>query len=309
MKQLCFILWFVCGAIFSQEIISEEVLLKNGDIELPGTLSYPDLSKSVPLVIFVHGSGNGDRDGNQGNLAKADHIKILADSLNTKGIAFYRYDKRSSNFNNFKYLKKTRFVDLADDVKTAIDFFSKNKRFNSIHLIGHSQGSLVAMLATTKSVTTYTSLAGPGTSIGTTLVTQISAQNEDLGKAAELHIKELLETDTIQEVNLFLISIFNPDTQPFLKEWLLYDPSHEIKKLNIPTLIINGTADSQVTEQDANLLFEAKPNAKLVIIEKMNHLLKMVENTAENQKSYTDPNFPISVELIKEVAEFIKANE
>ncbi len=53
-----------------------------------------------------------------------------------------------------------------------------------------------------------------------------------------------------------------------------YDPANEIAKLKIPTLIIQGTTDLQVSVDDAKLLLDAKPASKLVIIENMNHFLK-----------------------------------
>lgn len=309
MKKIIPFLLLVSYFVSSQEVISEEVKLNNNSIELPGTLSYPNQEEQVPLVIFIHGSGNIDRNGNQGDLAKADYIKILADSLNTKGIAFYRYDKRTSNPNNFEYLKKIRFQDLIDDAIVVINHFKNDLRFNSMHLIGHSQGSLVAMLAAKKDIKSYISLAGPGTSIRQTLIKQVSAQNKDLSKATAQHIEELIKTDTIQEVNPFLISVFAPQNQKFLKEWMLYNPSEEIKKLKIPIAIINGNADLQVSEEDANLLHQAKLGSLLILIEKMNHVLKIVENLPENQKSYIDPDFPISIKLINLISEFIKENE
>ena len=83
---------------FSQsDITSEEFLLKNDSIQLPGTLSYNKTIKQQPLVIFIHGSGNVDRNGNQAGMANANYIKQLSEKLNTNGIAFYRYYKRTSN--------------------------------------------------------------------------------------------------------------------------------------------------------------------------------------------------------------------
>ncbi len=307
-----FLYFILCAQMcIAQEIVSENLHLYNDSIYLPGILSYPKLSGKLPLAIFIHGSGNGDRDGNQGTLVKSDHIKQLADSLNSHGIAFYRYDKRSAtveNLNHFK-METFRIGDLANDADIAIQKFSKDTRFASLHLIGHSQGSLVGMLAVSEAIDSYISLAGPGTSIDKTMIRQLTAQNEDMGKVAAAYFKELKETDTIQNVNPFLLSIFAPMNQKYLKDWASLNPSEKIKELNIPTLIINGDADSQITIEDANLLSKSKPDAKLSIIKKMNHLLKTVTNYAENQRSYSDPSFPISADLIEVISEFIKTNE
>jgi len=85
--------------------------------------------------------------------------------------------------------------------------------------------------------------------------------------------------------------------------------SEEIKKLKIPIAIIGGNADLQVSEEDANLLHQAKLGSLLILIEKMTHVLKIVENLPENQKSYLEPDFPISIKRINQISEFIKENE
>ena len=93
-------------------IVTEDLELKNGAIELPGTLSYDTSLKKQPLLIFIQGSGNPDRNGNQVGLGvNANYIKMLRDRMNAVGIAFYSFDKRNvtpSNIplfkNNFKLL-------------------------------------------------------------------------------------------------------------------------------------------------------------------------------------------------------------
>ena len=308
MKKKIYLFLLIPISFFGQEIISEDYELYNGDIYLPGTLSYPKSNKEIPLAIFIHGSGNGDRNGNQGNLAHADHIKQLADSLNAKGIAFYRFDKRNATPSNLDKIEmeKATIHDLAKDVSVSVLEFDNDPRFSSIHLIGHSQGSLVGILAVSDKVDGYVSLAGPGTTIDKPLIRQIKAQNPDLGKIAEEHVKELMETDTIAEVNFLLMSIFAPQGQKYLKDWMSLDPAKEIQKIEIPVLIVNGDSDIQVTIEDAHLLKQAKPEARLVIIKNMNHMLKIVENATENTASYTNPSFPLSQELVEALVEFIR---
>jgi fermentation-respiration switch protein FrsA (DUF1100 family) len=48
--------------------------------------------------------------------------------------------------------------------------------------------------------------------------------------------------------------------------WLKYNPQDEIKKLKIPTLLLNGTNDLQVSVGEAELLKKSKPDAELVIL-------------------------------------------
>ena len=45
------------------EVVEEEMVLKNGQIELPGTFTLPARCKDkVPAVVLVAGSGPNDRD-------------------------------------------------------------------------------------------------------------------------------------------------------------------------------------------------------------------------------------------------------
>lgn len=293
--------------LWCQKIVSEEVELKNGEIKLPGTLSYPELKEKTPLVIFVHGSGNIDRNGNQaGTQIKANYIKTLADSLNTKGIAFYRYDKRTSIITNLEKSKNITLLDFVKDVKTAIDYFSDDKRFGSIHIIGHSQGSLVGILSVTDEIDSYISIAGPSKTIDKTIITQLEKQNTEFAKTARKHFDELAQTDTIQQVNPLLMSIFAPQNHKFLANWMRLNPEEEIKKLDLPILILNGDADLQVSDENAEMLHKANPQSKLSIIPKMNHLLKEVNTMEENQKAYTDETIPLSQRLVKEIVNFVK---
>jgi len=78
-QNLILVLLFVFSNSFAQEIVSEEIELWNDSVAIPGTLSYPETTKKIPLMIFVHGSGNVDRYGNQsGTFVQANYIKTLA---------------------------------------------------------------------------------------------------------------------------------------------------------------------------------------------------------------------------------------
>ncbi|MEO9511183.1 MAG: alpha/beta hydrolase [Flavobacteriaceae bacterium] len=305
LKRLVRCIFFIPLLTLSQETISEEIDIFNGDIHIPGTLTYSKSHEKIPLAIFVHGSGNIDRNGNQQPYIKANYIAQLADNLTASGIGFYRYDKRTSLPENLTRIKNVRINDFVSDVKLVIDKFKNDIRFSSIHLIGHSQGSLVAMLSITNNVTSYISIAGPSETIDKTIVSQISNQMEELGKVAQLHIEELMSNDTIVQVNPMLLQVFAPQNQKFLKSWMLINPSEEIKKIEIPILIIAGENDLQVPLLHAKALKKAKPDASMVTIPEMNHVLKTVKTKDLNQKSYLSPDFALSQELVLSISEFI----
>lgn len=282
------------------QVKSEEININNMAIQLPGTLTYS--SEKSPLIIWVHGSGGVDRHGNQ-----PQYIKQFRDEINKNNIAFFSYDKRTANPKNITFLQQdgVLIVDFISDVKEVVNHFKDDERFTEIILAGHSQGSLIAMLAL-DNVDKYISIAGAGETIDKTLVRQITAQSAEFGKLTETYLKELNETGEIKEVDPNLMSLFAPQNQPFLASWVAINPLEEIKNVKVPALIINGDKDLQVQVADAEKLKKAKPDATLIIIKNMNHVLKEIEKDEDNMKSYMSADFPISKQLIQTIVEFVK---
>jgi hypothetical protein len=301
--KLFYIFLFISSIITGQNIISEEIMIKNDSIELPGTLSYA--KENSPLIIWIHGSGNVDRNGNQGSIVKANYIQKFRKAVNANDIAFFSYDKRTANPKNFKFLKGIIYEDLANDAKIVVSHFKNDNRFSEIILIGHSQGSLTAMLAS-EGIDKYISIAGSSTSIDKTIVAQISKQSKPLGESAKAHFKELLETGDIKQVNPFLVSVFAKQNLKFIASWAKYNPSKEIQKIKIPILIINGDKDLQVKMNDAQKLHNANTSSILSIISKMNHVLVEIENDSDNLKSYYSSDFKQSKKLVTTIVNFIK---
>jgi len=66
------------------------------DNALHSSLLLPkEMSKTVPVVLILSGSGPTDRNGNSPMLpGKNNSLKMLADGLAENGIASLRYDKR-----------------------------------------------------------------------------------------------------------------------------------------------------------------------------------------------------------------------
>lgn len=283
---------------FSQTT-TQEITIQNQAIQLPGTLSYS--AKNSPLIIWVHGSGGVDRYGNQ-----PQYIQQFRTAVNKEKIAFFSYDKRTANPNNRAFLKEgVLFNDFILDVKEVVNHFKNDTRFNSITLVGHSQGSLTAMMAL-KNVDNYISIAGAGETIDKILIKQLRAQSLEYANIAKAHFKELKETGSIKEVNPNLMAIFAKPNQEFWSSWIAVDPIKALKKITIPTLIINGDKDIQVGVENASKLKAAKPNASYAIIQNMNHILKDIEKEADNIKSYNSPEFPVSKQLIETIVSFVK---
>ncbi len=290
------------------EISKTDTVVRNGDISLRSQLLIPDVGQKPPVVLLIAGSGPTDMNGNNPMMTN-NSLKFLAQDLAKKGIASLRYDKRTvaANQNNMEE-SEIRFGDFVDDAVKCLEFLKNDKRFGDIYIIGHSQGSLVGMLAAKRiPVSGFISIAGAGEPIGETLVRQISAQSAQLGEETEKIVDSLEAGHTVKNVNPMLAPVFHASVQPFLISWMKYDPTEVIGELNIPVLIIQGTTDIQVTRQDAQRLKEADPQAMLVFIEGMNHIFKQApEERTENMKTYMNPDLPVVPELVDTVADFIK---
>ena len=153
----------------------------------------------------------------------------------------------------------------------------------------------------------FISLAGPSERIDETILKQVEASAPNLSADTKRVFEILRSGKTTDDYPIGLASVFNKPTQPFIAEWMQYAPLEEIKKLDMPILIINGSNDFQVTQTDAKTLHAAVPDSKLALIENMNHALVLFEGTDKlaNMKSYSDINRPLSAELISLISNFI----
>ena len=277
---------------------------------LNGTLYAPiKQNNTTKLVILIAGSGPTNRDGNQIGLTN-NSLKLLAESLVKNGIAVYSYDKRifaqmasgkldeaSLSFDNF-----------IDDAKAVVLYFKNQKKYHSIIIAGHSEGALIGMLAANGNADAYISIAGAGRPIDEVLLEQIGKQAPFLKEEVEKNLATLKSGNTFELKNQMLASLFRASVQPYMISWIKYHPQNEIKKLQIPSLLINGDKDIQVSVQDAQLLQQVKPDAQLQIIPNMNHIFKVIQgDDAENKASYTNPELPISTELTSIITTFIRS--
>lgn len=285
-----------------------EMNIPSKGVEISGTLTMPaHAHAAVPLVILIAGSGPTDRDCNQQGM-KSDAFKKLAHALVMNGIAVFRYDKRGVGKSTMKNFDESmlRFDDMVSDASAVRTTFAQDKRFASITFAGHSEGSLVGMLATPKG-SKYISIAGPGEDAATMLKTQLKGK---LGSLEEQTFKQLDSLASGLQVTCSipaLMSLFRPSVQPYLISWFKYTPTEIIRELDAPVLIVNGTADLQVAKEQAEKLHLAKKGSTLLLIDNMNHVLTELSATdiTTNSESYGKPELPISKKLVDAMTLFI----
>lgn len=287
--------------------IEKEYNIAISTSEIKGTLLTPNTIKKIPLVIFIAGSGPTDRNGNSGML-KNNSLKFLAEELSLNNIGSYRFDKSiitAVKKEDFKE-ENVRFEDEVEEIKEIIAHFKQNKSFSKIYVLGHSQGSLVGILAAKNGVDGLISIAGAGKPIDAIIIEQIEKQAPFLKEDTINILADLKRGKLVDNINPNLIALFRKSVQPYLISWIKYNPQQEIHQLKIPILIIHGTKDIQVNIDEAELLKEANLNAKLIIINNMNHIFKKIDgDMVENQKSYNNPELPVMNELVQSIVSFI----
>lgn len=295
----------LCSLTFAQGFSEREVSI--GD--LYGTLTEP-VSKTKTAVLLIAGSGPTDRDGNNALGFNNNSLKMVAQELSTSGYAVLRYDKRgiAGSKNAVTNQANLRFEHFIEDAKNWLIFLIE-EGYENLVVAGHSQGSLVGMMAAQENanVVGFISIAGLAEDSGEAIVRQLGAQSPVLAEDARINIDSMKAGYTVKKYNPYLISLFGPSIQPFLKSYIAYTPTEEIKKLEVPILIINGTTDIQIGVDQAENLRNAYPNAELVIIEGMNHVLKDApEDLAANVATYNNPDLPLSDGLMSGMIKFIQ---
>ena len=303
---ICFFYPINVTAAIDSSFVETPITLKTATGDIFGTITTPKNFTRIPVALIIAGSGPTDRNGNN-NFMKNDGLKQLAYALSAENIASLRFDKRGIGESAKAAPKEEdlRFDDYVNDVKEWIEVLKKDKRFNSVIVIGHSEGSLIGMIAA-KNADKYISIAGAGETADLILRKQLVTLPEELRDQSFSILDSLKKGQLYQEVNPQLNMVFRKSVQPYMISWFKYDPQILIKELKIPVLIIQGTADLQVKLEDANLLAKANPAAKLSIIEGMNHVLKIVGDDSKlNKKSYNDPTLQIAPEMVKSIVDFI----
>ena len=291
-------------------ITESPVSLKTLSGSISGTLAMPkNASEKIPMVLIIAGSGPTDRDGNnaKGGLT-ANTYKMIANELGKNGYASLRYDKRlvGQSISSTKE-SELRFEDYIEDAVGLINMLNDDQRFSKIIILGHSEGSLVGMMAAFEQpVKAFISVAGAGDSADKIMTEQMKSQPQWIADGFNRMLDSLKRGKTTDNIDPALYSVARPSVQKYLMSWFRYNPIREIKKIKIPILIVQGTTDLQVTVADAEKLKKAKSDAVLSIIPGMNHVLKEAPaDKASNIATYEKPDLPLKPEFVKAMISFL----
>lgn len=244
----------------------EEIIFKNGAIQLSGTLVIPSTKGPHPAVILVHGSGPVTRD----------FYGPLSYVLARNGIAVLSYDKRGIGNSTGHWLDQS-FEDLASDVLAGMNYLQNRKEIQAdkIGLWGISQGGWIVPLAAAQSkdiaFAILVSAAGvtpaeqslmsteaemrmqniPDEKIKAAVAetkTQIDSLNSEEAKTEFEAQVEKLKSEGNQKL-LDSSGLENPRFLLFFRRIMNFQTIPNLEKLTCPTLVIYGDKDRVVPVQ------------------------------------------------------------
>lgn len=281
---------------------------------LAGTLEGTP-GQGEPAILIIPGSGPTDRDGNNPLGVTAQSYKLLAEALAQRGIASVRIDKRGM-FESAGAIGDPSALTLADyipDTEAWADAIEARTGAECTWLLGHSEGTLIAMIAAAAAPERYCGLllvAPVGRPLGVTLRDQMRVNPANAFLLDEFEtILSALERGERYEgtIHPALMSLFAPRSQTFVISLLSYDPAQELQKHDLPVLVIGGREDFQTSDAEALTLAAARSDARVLLVEGMTHTLKQVTpgDMAANQASYADPDLPIAPAVPDAIALFV----
>lgn len=293
----------------------EEVTIAGPEGDLAGTLIDP--APAAPAILFIPGSGPTDRNGDNPMGVKGGAIRQLAEALGENGIATLRTDKRGmfGSSDAVPNPNAVTFDDYVEDTRGWTQFLADRGK-SCVWLAGHSEGSTVALLAAQDSdrICGLILIAGSGRPILDVILGQLESQlpAEMLAQVdaafARLKAGQMVEAD---QVPAPLASMFSPDLQRFMMSGYTLDPAQLLQGVDLPILIIQPGEDLQVKSEEGDLLNAAAPQARLLVLDGVNHVLKPVPagDQAANLASYGNADLKIDPRVAEAIADFVSAQK
>ncbi len=294
------------------------ILVKNS-----GRLSIPKSKTPMPVVIIVPGSGGIDKDC---SIGPNKIYKDLAWGLASKGIAAFRYDKKTHHYLN-KLLEddslgKEPFTvenEYLQDLEEIISAIAARKEINpnQTYILGHSQGGyLIPMLNKKfKNIAGYISMAGTLREIPSLAIEQIEYINgsqklasKDSGAMADL--KEKMQNSTRARIHSMTSNaqVMGPYTVDYWKYLAAYHPEELALKINKPLYVLQGERDYQVKMLDFDIWKKTMQNKKQVSFKSyptLNHLF--IDGKGPSMpKEYTQAG-NMSEEVVNDIVNWLKA--
>jgi pimeloyl-ACP methyl ester carboxylesterase len=211
--------------------------------KLAGTLLLPNGKGPFPAVVLVHGSGPNDRNASVG---ATKIFKDLAEGLASSGIAVLRYDKRTYTYRD----QLDNSISLDDeavlDAIAAVKLVAARTDIAGVFVIGHSLGGLLAPEIAVRAgdVTGIVLLSPPGRppwEIVRDQMRYLGAPRDVIVDTEKAVIELNLSVETGRLVGM---------PYSYWRDWASRDGVAMVKQLARPTLVLHGTRDYQVSDED-----------------------------------------------------------
>jgi pimeloyl-ACP methyl ester carboxylesterase len=249
-------------------------LARVGDV----ALSYERTGSGPPLLAIIGMSGSQLSWGEPFLGALGEHFEVIA------------YDHRGVG-DSSRMERPFRIADLAGDAVGLLDELA----LDSVHVLGISMGGMVAQELALAHPARVRSLAlgctycgGPGSSlaspaVGQRLVESLRSGDRDLALRTgwEICISPRFRDDDA----LYQAYLARTTARPVARAVILaqmqaiaaHDTSARLPGLEMPTLIVHGTADDLIPVENARVLAGYLPDARLEILEDAGHLFFLEE--------------------------------
>ncbi len=277
-----------------------------------GTFLVPDTEKPVAAVLLIAGSGPTDRDGNSEIMVENnDMLWHVAQQLREANIATLRYDKMGvgeSQFSEGFEEKEYTYDDSVVVAQLLLEFLKADPRVDKVGVIGHSEGSLTALLAAAKTEVDFViSLGGNADPIDEQLVKQVQRINPEAAVVLSQRLDQIARSHYQKTGNALVDALVMEGSEAYLARWMAYNPSEILLTCNVPALVIKGDCDERLLFEDDWFLEIGMPDhVQFKIIEGMSHLLKEVETLADVPRTYRDRTMVVHPELIELITNYIK---
>jgi uncharacterized protein len=289
-------------------------------LKIPAMLVLPkDRKGAAPIVVLVQGSGPHDADE---SIGPNKPFRDLAYGLAADGIATLRYDKRTHFAPDTFRTHPDLDHEVTFDAVAALAYASTLPEVDAhrVFLLGHSLGGTMApVIAADRlsqapgSVRGIIFLAAGAMSVEETLQRQLLAQAKREGADAS-------QIDAIQKQWQGIFQTVNDPTTPadqmvgspplrlpeiYWRSWISQDPAAELAKLGLPALVLRGSKDIQISDQDFQALKKANvaSGSESIQIEGLNHLMMQVSRDSTGQEYYQPAH--VAPEVIRLIAGWI----
>ena len=278
------------------EYISEEVIFKNRNIQLAGTLTVPKKEGKLPAVLLIAGARpDGDREY-QGFFAS------IADYLSKNGFCVLRFDRRGVGSSGGDAMSSTE-KDGIEDVACALEFLAgavEKVDPQKIAVIAHSEGAFSALAAAAgKDTVKALVFMAPSVYLGleesprAEILKNMASKNRWSDDYLKLAMRAAQETED-KAAGTEHDWAYILGKRCFLKgirEELAERPKDAISSVKSPVLVLQGKEDEEVPMEFASYFDKAleeagNPNHALIYYGYLGHFFGGLVNDGTHKMHY-----------------------